>query len=740
MLKEENIIKLEDTELKQIKELIFPEQTEGTTTKHKVEHVGGKQSVVMAEVTVPPQRTYINRLRKSRTKYGEEPIPSDSSKYVLNCSSIQLDSLQLEALALGLDYKIRAHKVDRICVEAQFENLIDQLSDLRPTSADNLGRLKTKFTDIAYGFIRTPINSRCAITKQHLQSLRELKSKNVVILKPDKGSGAVILDKDVYVQKMLSILDDQTKFRRIERVDNIGEIEDRIGRHLQLLLQLRIIDEVTYKSLKPRGSSTPQLYGLPKTHKSGMPLRPILAMTNSPYHKLARWLVTILTPVKQKFQKYSIKDSFELISDLDRINLANELMCSIDVQSLFTNVPLHETIDYICELVEMSHTSLPLPTDILKETLLLCTENVSFRFLEQSYRQIDGVAMGSPLGPIIADFFMLKIEQQLATEIENLSYYKRYVDDTLIFSRSKQMIDNLVQRLNSCHPNLKVTCEFEVSNCLPFLDILISRREDGSVRRTVYRKPTWSGQYLNFSSFTPIQHKRALVNTLFTRARRICTPDSLAEELDLITSVLQSNGYPRSFIDRHSRPKLPSEKVVTVEKKRVYIELPFKGDYVMQQTSQRLRNSIKRTFNAAELRVIARTQKLPVPSIKGDQPIGATSHCVYQFVCNCGESYIGRTERCLISRMKEHLPKWVQKSALPENGNVSETHKQPVSSVARHVLTTGHATDPSCAFKILLRHSNPRFLRFAEAVAINRLKPALCVQKQLFVNLTLPWT
>ncbi|KAA3680405.1 uncharacterized protein DEA37_0003061 [Paragonimus westermani] len=151
----------------------------------------------------------------------------------------------------------------------------------------------------------------------------------------------------------------------------------------------------------------------------------------------------------------------------------------------------------------------------------------------------------------------------------------------------------------------------------------------------------------------------------------------------------------------------------------------------MHQTTQRLVNSIKRTFNAAELCVLARTQKLPVPSIKGDQPIGATSHCVYQFTCNCNESYIGRTERCLISRVKEHLPNWVQNSVLRKNDNVVETRKQPASAVARHVLTTGHVIDPSCAFRILLRHSNPRFLRFAEALAINRLKPTLCVQKQL---------
>ncbi|KAA3681950.1 uncharacterized protein DEA37_0000663 [Paragonimus westermani] len=176
------------------------------------------------------------------------------------------------------------------------------------------------------------------------------------------------------------------------------------------------------------------------------------------------------------------------------------------------------------------------------------------------------------------------------------------------------------------------------------VNILISRREDGSIKRAVYRKSTWSGQYMNFSSFTPVHHKRALVNTLFTRAIRICTQDSLAKELDLITSILQSNRYPKMFIERRSRPKPPFEQVATV-RKRVYMELPFKGDYSMHQTTQRLVNSIKQTFNTAELCVSARTQKLPVPSIKGDQPVGATSHCVYQFTHDYEESYIGRTDR-----------------------------------------------------------------------------------------------
>jgi hypothetical protein len=87
--------------------------------------------------------------------------------------------------------------------------------------------------------------------------------------------------------------------------------------------------------------------------------------------------------------------------------------------------------------------------------------------------------------------------------------------------------------------------------------------------------------------------------------------------------------------------------------------------------------------------------------------------------------------------MKEHLPKWVKVAV--ESQTADLTHKPPASAIAKHILTSGHHVDMSCAFKVLLRHTNARLLRFAEAVAINRFKPALCIQKQLFVSLRLPW-
>ena len=153
-----------------------------------------------------------------------------------------------------------------------------------------------------------------------------------------------------------------------------------------------------------------------------------------------------------------------------------------------------------------------------------------------------------------------------------------------------------------------------INGSLPFLDILISRR-DGSIKRSVYRKSTWSDQYLHFTSFTPIREKRALVQTLFSRARKICSQDCLAKELELVRNTLLSNGYPEGFINKHSQPSVRPPKPASVSKLKVYIELPFKGDMAMRQTTQRLSASLQSAYNAAELRVIDKTQTLPVPCI-----------------------------------------------------------------------------------------------------------------------------
>ena len=76
-----------------------------------------------------------------------------------------MNTVQLEASSYGLNYKTVPSRFNRITVEAQFENFFDQLSDLVPTSTDNLNWFRNKLVDIANDVILTPVWGRCVLTK-----------------------------------------------------------------------------------------------------------------------------------------------------------------------------------------------------------------------------------------------------------------------------------------------------------------------------------------------------------------------------------------------------------------------------------------------------------------------------------------------------------------------------------------------------------------------------------------------
>ena len=115
------------------------------------------------------------------------------------------------------------------------------------------------------------------------------------------------------------------------------------------------------------------------------------------------------------------------------------------------------------------------------------------------FRQIDGVAMGSPLGPLFANIFMGSVEHKLKADIETYCVrYYRYVDDTFALVRKDYDPSHLLEVLNGAHPQISFTHECESNKVLPFLDVEVQRRDDDSLCTKVYRKPTFSGVYLNF--------------------------------------------------------------------------------------------------------------------------------------------------------------------------------------------------------------------------------------------------
>ena len=167
------------------------------------------------------------------------------------------------------------------------------------------------------------------------------------------------------------------------------------------------------------------------------------------------------------------------------------------------------------------------------------------------YEQTDGVAMGFPLSPAVANFFMQKFEHQALDSAEKQpKYFFRYVDDTfVVWPHGEKELHKFLRRLNNLHNNMKFTMELESNGALPFLDILIKRRPDGSLAHSVYCKPTHTGTdlYLNADSHHHPAQKQSVLNTLFDCAMKI-SDDSKETEINHLFNTFQQNGYKKTTL------------------------------------------------------------------------------------------------------------------------------------------------------------------------------------------------
>ena len=151
-------------------------------------------------------------------------------------------------------------------------------------------------------------------------------------------------------------------------------------------------------------------------------------------------------------------------------------MCSFDVANLFTNIPLEETIQicldtfYRDEQIEQPS----LPEILLKKLLLKATSDVEFSFDGIMNQQIDGEAMSSPLGPMLANILIGHIEARIL-EVCSPLFCDRFVDDTFAVFSSENESNGFLQRLIGLHHELKFTVEGERDSQLPFMEVFVKR-------------------------------------------------------------------------------------------------------------------------------------------------------------------------------------------------------------------------------------------------------------------------
>ncbi|NJL51450.1 MAG: hypothetical protein HC930_03140 [Hydrococcus sp. SU_1_0] len=145
---------------------------------------------------------------------------------------------------------------------------------------------------------------------------------------------------------------------------------------------------------KVTGSKFGVMYGLPKVHKMNTPLRPILSTLGTANYSLSKFLVSLLTPISNN--SFSIKDSFDFVKEICSIPNNQYFMASFDIVSLFTNIPVDETIDIVLTKCFNNDVTNFCGFDKKSFRALLenCTKNNVFLFDKQLYSQKDGAPMG----------------------------------------------------------------------------------------------------------------------------------------------------------------------------------------------------------------------------------------------------------------------------------------------------------------------------------------------------------
>jgi len=277
--------------------------------------------------------------------------------------------------------------------------------------------------------------------------------------------------------------------------------------------------------------------------------------------------------------------------------------------------------------------------------------------------------MGSPLSPIIANFYMEHFEKK-AIELATFkpTHWYRYVDDTFVtWPHGLDKLHEFHCHLNSLHRNIQFTMDIEKDGHLPFLDIDIYRKMDGTLGHKVYRKPTHTNLYLQQSSHHHPANKHSALRALTHRATALCDQDSLPQELDHLASVFKMNGYGPFQVRRALQPTNPTPKDKPKPVSTAY--LPY-----TQTTFGRLSRMLSR-HNIKSVALPPRKISSYLPPYK--EPVGLRTPGIYRIPCECGSVYIGQSGRTIQQRIKEHR----------RHLNLAQPEK---SAVAEHSINYDH--------------------------------------------------
>ncbi|XP_055853213.1 uncharacterized protein LOC129916968 [Episyrphus balteatus] len=472
----------------------------------------------------------------------------------------------------------------------------------------------------------------------------------------------------------------------ILRSDPTNKVQSRNNNLVKYLFTNNFINEYEKKNMTTYTANSPKIYGLPKIHKQNMPLRPICSSMNVPCYQLSKYLVKILNNITVN-SKYNVKNASSFISTVSPVVLEQDhVLVSFDVVSLFTNIPIQLAL----ELVEKSwniikdHTRIPKSKFL--EILRFCViDNNYLEYDKIFYQQKQGVPMGSPASPILADIVMEALLDSVFDKIPNKpKLITKYVDDIFIILKSNHVSSTLIA-LNSFHPKIQFTVELENNGELPYLDVLVKRKNNRLVFDW-YKKPTSSGRLINFNSKQP---KHVIINTAKNFVNRVLDISDIVfrqKNIKIITNTLLSNSFPlkiiRTILNQYFNPVVQTNLVTNVT------QFSYKSILYIPGLSNRILNAPIR--NKDNVRLAFKSSNILRSSLfsnlKGEFLKSERSNIVYKIKClgdginHCPSVYVGTSMQKLKNRLAGH------------RSDINSGHSQK-TALALHCIDEGHRPD-----------------------------------------------
>ena len=519
------------------------------------------------------------------------------------------------------------------------------------------------------------------------------------------------MDRTDYINKVENMIDTGIQDGKYKRTDDATH---KNLHNFQTFLYNNFKTHSLYQKMRPISNQPGRFFATAKTHKfesydditkDNIKLRPIIDQTGTHTHPAAKIISDYLQPLAKN--DYVIDNTLKFPDILKSTDNSNEYEdVSYDVESLFTSIPVKETIDYILEEIYTKKKLKPFCKKKLTFRRLLerlCFEN-QFSVNGNLVTQIEGCTMGGSLSGTLAGIFMKKLEADVV-EPERPILYRRFVDD-VYRRRLRNRDDTLFKKLNSYHPNTKFTVD---PNPDQFLDTAIHREND-NITTSVYTKP--NKLPIPWTSRIPKKYKRNSLKTELYRAKQISS--DFNAEIDRIKTKFQNAAYPKHFIASAIKEFNTPADTETIppwlfeDRQTILIRLPYceKNEQEAYKFTDKL--SIF-TQNRYIFRIIWNTKKIRALFPLKDRNMHKST-VIYEGKCiKCDENYIGETDRNSDIRWTEH--------------NMPSTRSDP----AKHLLSN---PDHSFTWSIIASAPKHNFKRkILEHLHIAKYQPTINDQK-----------